>query len=580
MKMVPMRSFTTGSSGSRLRRFAFHCVFTASPVILFAYAPHLANAQENADTRPLLDRIDKLEKTIAAMQAQLSALTGTAVQPAIKVASPSASPAPAASSSVLPPAVVAGIAPAAATRHGFMEKKPGKDLTFYTPNGEITAYGNLDVSFDVMTKGTSSLIGPGGVGPVGNMGWLPDLSTNISYVGIRGFQKLGSHPFNFIYQLETEIDIASSSGVSESNSSESNIVKAGLTARNSFLGISSPTRGAIMFGKTFAPYKLTTARLNPFIAMIGDNSVVMGNTGGDNRVEFGTLLDHSILYTLNTKSGFRTDILFSPGQNRSNDSDNIAAGESDCTGNDIPGSGGSIPFACNDGSFSNAVSVSASYIREPLYITAAYERHMKVNRASDLTGMYATPPANYFNSDVADEDAGKVGIQYTLPSKTTVSAIFETMHRYLPGFLQFQNERQRQGNWLAVTQILSANNSLSAGWAHAYRAPGDPGQHNTSAVLPPLGSPGDGTGGVGVDNSANLYTVAYRHKLSENVTAYIDWAGTFNGPFAHYDLGAGGRIVTTDCHDASDATGGESSDPHCWAGGHLKGVSAGLNRRF
>lgn len=580
MKQVPEQSFIAGASGNRLRRFALNCAPAAAFVFLLAYAPHFATAQENADTRPLLDRIDRLEKTIAAMQAQLSALTGTAVQPAIKAASSSASPAPAVSSPVQPTAIAAAIAPAATTKHGFMEKKPGKDLTFYTPNGQITAYGNLDVSVDVMTKGTSSLKGPDGLGPVGNMGWMPDLSTNISYVGVRGFQKLGNHSFNFIYQLETEIDIASSSGVSESNSSQSNIVKAGLTGRTSFLGVSSPTRGAIMFGKTFAPYKLTTARLNPFIAMIGDNAVVMGNTGGDNRVEFGTLLAHSILYTLNAKNGFRTDILFSPGQNRSNASDNIAAGESDCTGNDIPGSGGSIPFACNDGSFSNAVSVSASYTREPLYITAAYERHMKVNRASDLTGMYATPPANYFNADVADEDAGKVGVQYTLPSKTTVSGIFETMHRYLPGFLQFQNERQRMGNWLAVTQVLSANDSLSAGWAHAYRAPGDPGQHNTSAALPPLGSPGDGTGGAGVNNSANMFTVAYRHKLSEGVTAYIDWAGTFNSPFAHYDLGAGGRIVTVDCHDASDATGGESSNPHCWAGGRLKGVSAGLNRRF
>jgi hypothetical protein len=32
--------------------------------------------------------------------------------------------------------------------HGFLEKKPGNPLTFYTPGGEITAYGNIDVSFD------------------------------------------------------------------------------------------------------------------------------------------------------------------------------------------------------------------------------------------------------------------------------------------------------------------------------------------------------------------------------------------------------------------------------------------------
>jgi len=50
-------------------------------------------------------------------------------------------------------------------------------------------------------------------------------------------------------------------------------------------------------------------------------------------------------------------------------------------------------------------------------------------------------------------------------------------------------------------------------------------------------------------------------------------------------LGAGGRAVTTDCHDASDdaagsSSGGESSNPRCWAGGRLMGVSAGMKFQF
>jgi hypothetical protein len=128
--------------------------------------------------------------------------------------------------------------------------------------------------------------------------------------------------------------------------------------------------------------------------------------------------------------------------------------------------------------------------------------------------------------------------------------------------------------------VLSSNDSISAGWARAYRTPGDPGQHNTSLQQAPLGATGESVGGRGVDNSANMFTVAFRHKLGTGLTLYADWAGTFNGPFAHYDLGAGGRGVTTDCHDASDATGGESSSPHCWAGGHLQGVSVGMEKRF
>src|SRR5450759_4073244 len=61
--------------------------------------------------------------------------------------------------------------------HAFLERKPGKDLTFFTPGGEITAYGQFDVSLDAATKNIKS--GPvapqdGGT-PAGNFGWMPDI---------------------------------------------------------------------------------------------------------------------------------------------------------------------------------------------------------------------------------------------------------------------------------------------------------------------------------------------------------------------------------------------------------------------
>ena len=95
--------------------------------------------------------------------------------------------------------------------HRFLEHKPGKDLTFYTHCGEMTVYGQLDVSLDGATKNAKS--GPvipdptfaasqNGDTPVGNFGWMPDISTNISYLGVRGFQRLPMHDFNFVYQFE------------------------------------------------------------------------------------------------------------------------------------------------------------------------------------------------------------------------------------------------------------------------------------------------------------------------------------------------------------------------------------------
>lgn len=469
--------------------------------------------------------------------------------------------------------------------HSFFEHKPGDGLTFYTPGGEITPYGYFDVSVDGVTKGIGGMLGPDGNGPVGRIGWLPDISTNLSYLGVRGFQRLGDLPFNFVYQLETALDISATAGTGETNSSESNVVKGALTTRDTFIGIQSQQWGALEIGKGYAPYRNSTQMLNPFSGTIGDYQAIMGNTGGDNRVEFGTRLDHAIWYQSPVWGGFAFSALVSPGQNRADNSDNLAAGESDCTGGNIPGSGGITPVTCSDGSFGDAVSASASYTKGPLYIVAAYERHEAVNRSSDITGIYGSNNAYsqlLEGRDVADEDAGKIAVRYVFPTKMMVGGVFETMHRYVPADLEFQNERQRNGTWFVMSQPVSTHNSLDFGWAHAFRTPGDPGQHNDSLITPPGGVPGmDFTAGANANNAADLFSVELRRKLNRNLTVYTVWAMTANGPAAHYDLGGGGRAVATDCHDASDATGGlVASNPHCWTGGKLMGVSMGMNWKF
>jgi len=551
-------------------------------VLVCALAVSNCRADDPADDvkaqlQALKDQSSALAKQIAALEKRIDQ-QGASNAPAATAAQPAA-PAPQAAAANF-------VSPDTGTpQHGFFERKPGDRVTFYVPGGELTTYANLDVSFDVTTKGLGGMLGPDGNPPVGNMGWMPALSTNLSYIGIRGFQNIKGLPFNFVYQLETQLDIAATSGSAETNSNQSNVVKGALTSRNSYLGIQNPKWGSLLLGKTDAPYKNSTARFNPFFAMIGDYQVIMANTGGDNRVEFGTRLDHSIWYQSPNWRGVVIDALVSPGQNRADNSDNIAAGESDCTGGNIPGSGGITPLTCSDGSFGTATSVSLSYTKGPLYITGAYERHENVNRSSDITAIY--PSGNAYSvmlgaQDVAPEDAGKIGVMYVLPSKTAIGGIFETLHRYVAQDLQFQNERQRLGSWVVISQQLSKATSLHMGWAHAFRAPGDPGQHNDSFAVPPNGDPTtDSVAGAHVNNQANMFTVAFKNQLSRNLTAYFDWALTGNSVAAHYDLGAGGRSVTTDCHDAFAATGGlVGSDPHCWTGGQLQGVSGGLDYKF
>jgi predicted porin len=482
--------------------------------------------------------------------------------------------------------------------HRFLEHKPGKDLTFYTHCGEITAYGQLDVSFDGATKNAKSgPVAPDGTMPVGNFGWLPDISTNISYLGVRGFQRLPMHDFNFVYQFEAGVDISVTPGTRQSNSNLSNSVNGALFSRNSYIGLASSQWGAIKIGKTDAPYKNSTAAFNPFVGTWGDYAVVMGNSGGDNRVEFGTRLSHSIWYESPKINGFQFNVLFSPGQNRANDSSNLPSGESDCAGGNDPTSGGNPLISCSDGAWSNVVSANLSYTNGPLYVTAAGEWHQNVNRQSDLAGAYgvpitfATQDCSAFLTapnavsgtlaqqqcleDAADEYAAKAGIMYQFATKTTVGGIVEYMHRSVPGDLAFQNERTRWGTWLVVSQELGPLDSLYFGWAHAFRSPGNPGQHNDSTLVTANGA----TFGPN-QNQADMVTAEWKHKFSDNLIWYNIVAATFNGPDAHYDLGAGGRSVTTDCHDATGASGGLTSAPHCWTGTTLVGVSTGLQWRF
>jgi predicted porin len=554
------------------------CLAGVGVVALLAAAASPQARAEDAN-EAILKRLDALEKENGKLRAEIRRIESKSAQRAepknaapqswpadtVPVAEADAPEALVTTGAMVPTSGAGYVVTAPSESSGwYFKKKSGNDLTFLTPGGSIQLYGNLDVSFDVTTKGIAGKLGNGGDPPIGNMGWLPAMSTNLSYVGIRGDQKLFDGA-NFVYQLETQIDITASSGVAETNSNLSNVVKAGLTSRNSYIGLASPDWGAFKFGKTDAPYKLSTASMNPFSGMIGDYQVIMGNTGGDNRVEFGTRLDHSMWYESPNWGGFRFAALYSPGQNRASNSDNIAAGESDCTGGNVPGSGGLVPpvspVACNDGAFSNAISASISYAYTGFLVTAAYERHFKVNRSSDidLTG----PNAALAPLDVADENAAKVGVQYTFPTKTTVSGIYESMRRDVDKSLSFQNERSRNGTWLAVTQELTPKDNISFGWAHAFATPGDPGQHNSP-------------GGPNPDNAADMYTVAYKHTIKPGLLWYVTYAATLNHPDAHFDLGAGGRGVTTDCHDAGDASGGESSNPHCFAGGNLQGVSVGM----
>jgi hypothetical protein len=321
----------------------------------------------------------------------------------------------------------------------------------------------------------------------------------------------------------------------------------------------------------------------------------MGNTGGDNRVEFGTRLDHSIWYeSPQFGHGFSVDVLFSPGQNRTFDNVVQSAGSPDCNGGNMPGSG-NLPLNCDDGGFSDAFSAALKFDNSGFYGAVAYELHHNVNRNSDGIGsnnyLYQIFAFNHpdlvigpnnnpqglpasalgaYTTSIGDETAFKAGLQYRFPFKLTLGGIWERLRRNIPAYLAFQNERSRDGEWVTATQEIGEKGSLSVGYAHAGKTPGDPGgQHNYNPFQ-------------AGQSTADMYTVAYKHKLDKQFTFYADWARTVNHGNAHYDLGAGGRGLVTDCHDGTNTVFVDYSGtgPTTWGGCKIQGLSVGMNYRF
>jgi predicted porin len=552
------------------------------------------DAQEN---KALKEQMRQMMQRMDALQKQVEALSRQQAAPPVVTAPPPPPPQP-------PAPVVAQKPPKPEDKEPMLTKI----LSGF--------YGRLDTSFDVVSKGIDglvaypySLVDPtnpnsGAVrgttpksGPVGRLGYQPAFSTNKSAVGYRGSHKINDS-LDLIYQAEAYIAFTAAPGLSGTWTSSSNVVRFGLGYGDAYVGFRGKPWGSVKVGTVYAPYRQSTQRMNPFAEMLGDYNVIMANSGGDNRVEFGTRLEHSIMYESPKLFGntVNFDLLFSPGQNRSVDNTITSSGSPDCNGGNSPGSG-NLLLNCDDGGFDNAFSADIRFESGPFYATAAYELHKNVNRNSDgigannltygylagtgtspyidFAGFASLPPDQQavaspaYLGDIGDESAVKIGAQYKFGFGLTVNAIAEYLKRDIPAALKFQNERQRMGYWFAVTQALNEKNSVSAGWAHAGKTPGDPGgQHNYNPTI--------------TDNHADMFALAYKYKIDKQLTWYLDSALTINHGNAHYDLGAGGRGIAYDCHDANHATTIDYSGagPTTWGGCRLIGFSTGIDYRF
>jgi predicted porin len=442
-------------------------------LLLFVGLPQRSLASEESEKalkeqmRLMQQQMEELKKEVQALRHDQQTAPGSSAP-----AKPPATPAP-------------SVAAAPATQEG--ASTPGPKTAKEAPKEPMFEkflkgfYGTLDVSFDDTTKGINglngysySLVDPnnpnsgyvqGGIKspPVGRLGYMPAFSTNKSQIGYRNTHQIGNSKTDFIVQVETSLALTSSPGLRTYYTQQSNVVTGAIGLGDTFVGLQNSTWGKVKIGTTYGPYKKSTDALNPFSGMLGDYTVIMGNTGGDNRVEFMTRLNNSIWYESPKlfNNIFSFDVLWAPGQNRTKDNVVQSAGSPDCNGGNMPGSG-NLPLNCDDGGFSDAYSVDFKVEVGGLYATAAWEEHRAVNRNSDGIGsnnpIYGYLQAhnstaldfNTFNAyvaefpgylnvaspayliDIGDETAYKVGAKYTFPFGLSVDAIWESMRRNIP----------------------------------------------------------------------------------------------------------------------------------------------------
>lgn len=386
---------------------------------------------------------------------------------------------------------------------------------------DVTIYGYLDLSIDQVDQGLKTLTA---------------ITSNSSYIGFAARHDL-TPDWSVVGQVETEADVAMTPST-----------KGSLGFRNSFLGFASKSWGAIKAGKNDTPYKSSTGSFDPFSNTVGDYNSIMGNTGGDNRVEFDSRLPHALWYESPALGPVTFSALWSPGQNLAGDNSDFPLGEPNCSGatpgssgsgttgsganlSGIPGTAASNGFGdCNDGAFGDAYSGSVAFKQGGLLAIAAAEMHHAVNRNGDN---FTAANGVTFTSGTHTEWAAKVGAGYNF-GPVKVYAIYERLHR--TGTDSTFNERSRDGYYGSATWRFLPNDDLSFAYARAMRTPGNPGVAN-------CGDPASGTGDFTGDNAADLFAAGARHYFTPAISVYLVGALNHNHACAHYGLGESGHGI-------------------------------------
>jgi predicted porin len=274
----------------------------------------------------------------------------------------------------------------------------------------VTIYGTLNVDFERVEAKDSAFNGP-------ELDPRNRVSSNSSNIGFRGTEDLGNG-LKAIFQCESSANIDNGG--------------AGLCTRNTHVGLSGGW-GTVFYGQWDTPYKFVSLSQDAWYAtgiaagatiwgtpgfgvLTSTASGTPGAIGAAANASFDVRRGDSVQYWSPNWAGFAFRLMYSANEGKSSDPSGL------------PGNVELDPYTWGG---------AVTYTNGPLYLNAAYERHVDFFGLNSISGFGVTAAAVGATNDSSEDTGIKVGAGYRF-GNTTLNVIWER--------LEYENDGGAAGN--------------------------------------------------------------------------------------------------------------------------------------
>lgn len=386
-------------------------------------------------------------------------------------------------------------------------------------HSEMLFYGKLDMDFErVSATGSSAVAGTPPVPGGNDKPWRNRVSSNSSYIGVKGENELDDG-LNAFFQIEC--GLSQDTGSAATTSSTGNGISNTFASRNSALG-GAGDAGRLFLGSWETPYRMAFIALDPFgytgiggFSLLGNGHTTNPNVG--NLVSFSRRQNNSVQYWSPDWDGAAVRIAYSANEEKP------ALGNVTTT----------MPAGYNPSLF----SIAGTYATGGLYGFLGYERHQdytSVGQADygvNLGGAYTL-------------DGTKIGLSYEQlhyrfgGAAANVDAAFNPYVKAGAATVSGAGDL-RINTWaFFVTRDVGSNGHIRAAYEHARDATG-------SALV------------AGAKTGAAKITFGYGLTLSKNVEFYALYTRINNNVNGTYDFTTNliGTAPTGGAHPAGVGAG-------------------------